>query len=85
MYLALAHNGKHLSVTDRTKPKDVIHAFGEPSKAWDDGIEKCLTYESDGRTISFMFCVRHFFFKPEGKLKGVEIEHANDYKKQETA
>ena len=85
MYLTLAHNGKHLDVTDRTKPKDVIYAFGEPSKSWDDGVEKCLTYESEDRTVNFMFCVRHLFFKTEGTLKGVEIEHSSDYKKQKTA
>jgi hypothetical protein len=85
MYLVLAHKGKHLDVTDRTKPKDVIRALGEPTKSWDDGVEKCLTYESEGTTVSFMFCVRHFFFKPEGKLKGVEIEPCDGDKKQETA
>jgi len=75
MYLTLTHNGHHVDVTTRTKPKDLIKALGEPTKSWDDGVEKCLTYESEGRTVNFMFCVRHLFFKPEGKLKGVEIEY----------
>ena len=84
MYLALTYDGNHVDVTERTKPKDIIKALGKPTKSWDDDVEKCLTYESEGTTVTFMFCVRHFFFKPEGKLKGVEIEHCNDYRKRET-
>jgi len=81
MYLALTESGKHLAVTKRTKPQDVIQALGAPTKSWDDGVEKCLTYESKGRTVHFIFCVRHFFFKPAGKLKGVEIEENGEVRR----
>jgi len=82
MFLVLTFDGKHLNLTERTKPKDVIQALGKPTNSWDDDVEKCLTYESEGRTISFTFCVRRFLFKPEGKLKGVEIELPKDDNKQ---
>jgi hypothetical protein len=78
MYLILAYKGRNLHVTDRTKPKDVVHALGQPTYEWNDEHEKHLAYESDGRAVRFLFCVQFFVFRREGKLKYVEIEYDND-------
>lgn len=84
MVLGLTYDGKHLTVTKRTKPKDVILAFGNPTDSWDDDIEKCLTYEPKGRTLRFTFVVRHLFFKPAGRLKIVEVELSDENRNAQT-
>jgi hypothetical protein len=60
-------------VTTKTKRGDVISAFGEPAKSWNDGVSGRLQYESPIQTIEFICDVNAFWRKPEGKLTYVEV------------
>jgi hypothetical protein len=73
MYVILSHNGRILNVTARTRPKDVISTFGNPTKSWNDGSERNLQYESRTQLIEFSFKLG-FFRRSEGKLTYVNIE-----------
>lgn len=74
MYLILSHEGRSLTVTAKTKPKDVITAFGEPTNSWNDGTERNLQYESHTQTIEFNFAINAFWRRSGGKLTYVNIE-----------
>lgn len=75
MYLILSHKGRSLTVTAKTKPKDVINAFGDPTNSWNDGTERNLQYESPTQTIAFSFKIG-FWRRSEGKLTYVDIDEA---------
>lgn len=79
MDLLLSKNGKSITINDKTKPSEVIETFGEPTNSWDDDVEKCIVYETESVDIEILFDVSHFIFKPEGKLKYVNIEIKEKY------
>ncbi len=73
MHLILSYKGRSLTVTGKTKPKDVISAFGDPTNSYNDGTERNLQYDSPTQTIAFSFTVG-FWRRSEGKLTYVDID-----------
>jgi hypothetical protein len=58
-----------------TTPELVIHLLGQPYSSWDDGVERCLQYDTPLGTLSFIFAhYRIFFGRPRLKLTGIELD-----------
>ena len=53
----ISYNNDEVDLSSTSTPEDIVNVFGIPSEQWNDGVEKCMIFMTEGKEIEFIWSV----------------------------